>query len=70
MPFAIGASTALGGNVITDAFGTVAMVAMTPLMALQILGLIYKIKSAKTYAVASAEFQAMLATEGNVIELM
>ena len=70
LPFAIGASTALGGNVITDAFGTVAMVAMTPLIALQILGLIYKIKSAKTYAVASAEFQAMLATEGNVIELM
>ena len=46
------------------------MVAMTPLIALQVLGLIYKIKSEKKYAVASAEFQAMLATEGNIIELM
>ena len=70
LPFAIGSSVAIGGNVITDAFGTVAMVAMTPLIALQILGLIYKIKSEKKYAVASAEFQAMLATEGNIIELM
>ena len=28
----------------TDAFGVVAMVAMTPLIAIQILGLVYKIK--------------------------
>jgi hypothetical protein len=44
LPFAMGACTALGGNVVTDAFGVVAMVAMTPLIAIQILGLIYKIK--------------------------
>ena len=31
LPFAMGACEALGGNVITDAFGVVAMVAMTPL---------------------------------------
>jgi hypothetical protein len=28
----------------TDAFGTVAMVAMTPLIAIQILGIVYKIR--------------------------
>ena len=33
---------ALGGNVMTDAFGIVAMVAMTPLLTIQVLGLIYK----------------------------
>lgn len=44
LPLAIGACTAVGGNVATDAFGVVAMVAMTPLIAIQILGLVYKRK--------------------------
>ena len=39
LPFAIGACEAIGGNVMTDAFGIVAMVAMTPLIAIQTLGL-------------------------------
>lgn len=47
LPFAVGACAALGGNVITDAFGVVAMVAMTPLIAIQVLGLIYTIKQKK-----------------------
>lgn len=42
LAFAIGACEAVGGNIITDAFGTVAMVAMTPLIAIQILGVVYK----------------------------
>lgn len=44
LPFAIGVCTASGGNIATDAFGTVAMVAMTPLIAIQILGVVYKIR--------------------------
>ncbi len=44
LPFAMGACMTLGGNVITDAFGVVAMVAMTPLITIQIMGLIYKIR--------------------------
>lgn len=44
LPLAQGACLALGGNVVTDAFGVVAMVAMTPLITLQILGLIYKLR--------------------------
>ncbi len=47
LPFAMGACTAVGGNIITDAFGIVAMVAMTPLIAIQILGLVYRIKTAR-----------------------
>ena len=39
LPLAMGACTAVGGDVATDAFGVVAMVAMTPLIAIQILGL-------------------------------
>lgn len=44
LPFAVGACTAVGGNVVTDAFGLVALVALTPLIAIQVLGLIYKRK--------------------------
>ena len=44
LPFAIGACEAMGGNIMTDAFGIVAMVAMTPLIAIQVLGLIGRLK--------------------------
>lgn len=44
LPMAMGACEALGGNILTDAFGIVAMVAMTPLVTIQLLGLIGKIK--------------------------
>lgn len=42
LPFAIGACDAVGGNVVTDAFGIVAMVAMTPLITIQVLGVLTK----------------------------
>ena len=38
LQFMIGASSALGGNVLSDAFGIVAMVAMMPLITIQLLG--------------------------------
>ena len=41
LPFATGACLAVGGNVVTDAFGVVAMVAMTPLITIQLLGVVY-----------------------------
>ena len=47
LPFAMGACMTVGGNVVTDAFGVVTMVAMTPLVAIQCLGLAYKLKSRK-----------------------
>ena len=47
LAFAMGACEAVGGNVLTDAFGVVAMVAMTPLVAIQALGLVYQRKSRK-----------------------
>lgn len=50
LPFAMGASEALGGNVAQDAFGIVAMVAMTPLITIQILGLVFKIKTKRLNA--------------------
>jgi len=50
LPLCIGVCEASGGNVMTDAFGVVALVAMTPLIAIQIMGLVYKIKSKKNEA--------------------
>ena len=50
LPLAIGLCAATGGNVTSDAFGVVAMVAMTPLITVQILGVIYRIKASKTVA--------------------
>ncbi len=55
LPFAIGACEALGGNVLTDAFGIVAMVAMTPLIAIQVMGLYSEIKRKKLLAKAKHE---------------
>ena len=45
LPLAQGVCIAVGGDVVSDAFGVVAMVAMTPLITIQVLGLIYKLKS-------------------------
>ena len=49
LPFAMGACQAVGGNIVRDAFGIVlvAMVAMTPLIAIQLQGAIYKIRAGK-----------------------
>lgn len=41
LPFAIGVCKATGGNILTDAFGTVALVAMMPLITVQIMGVRY-----------------------------
>ena len=41
LPLAMGACTAVGGNVVTDAFGIVALVALAPLIAIQVMGLVY-----------------------------
>lgn len=48
LPLAIGSCEAVGGSVMTNAFGAVAMVAMTPLIAVQTMGLVYTIKQRKT----------------------
>jgi len=50
LPFAMGACSAVGGNIVMDAFGVVAMVAMTPLITIQILGLIHKIQARRAKA--------------------
>lgn len=45
LPLAIGACSEVGGNVFADAFGLVAFVAMTPLITIQLVGLMFKLKT-------------------------
>lgn len=47
LPLCIGACESLGGNVMTDAFGVIALVALTPLIAIQLMGVSYRIKLMK-----------------------
>jgi Protein of unknown function (DUF1538). len=48
LAFAQGAAEGMSGaNIMLDGFGVIALVALTPLITLQILGLIYKVKSRK-----------------------
>lgn len=49
LPLAMGACTALGGNVVTDAFGVVALVALAPLIAIQVMGMVYARRSRTVY---------------------
>ncbi len=64
LPFAMGACQALGGNIMTDAFGLVALVAMMPLITVQIMGLIYVLKTRRAAAVVEP-----LYADDDVIEL-
>ena len=48
LQFFMGASIALGGNVLQDAFGVVALVAMMPLVSIQLVGLFYECKQKRT----------------------
>ena len=70
MPFAIGACMEISGveAVFTDAFGVVAMVAATPLITIQILGLAYRVKLAKKPSEELAEAKYEVLSDG-IVEL-
>lgn len=66
LPLAQGACVAVGGNLVADSFGVVAMVAMTPLITIQMLGLVYQLKqrfgkkSEVEYAFAALDEDAII----------
>ena len=66
LPLAQGACMAVGGDLASDAFGVVAMVAMPPLITIQILGLVHKIKQRKPSA---AEYALAAYEDDDIIEL-
>ncbi len=50
LPFAQGACVAVGGDIVTDAFGVVAMVALTPLITIQLLGVFSQLRRKRAEA--------------------
>lgn len=60
LPLAQGACLAVGGNIVEDAFGVVAMVAMTPLITIQVLGLISRLKAKEAAPVTAAAADSAL----------
>ena len=65
LPFAMGAAEAAGTSILTDAFGLVALVAMMPLITVQVMGAIYVIK---TRGVQSTGIEELYSDE-DIIEL-
>ncbi len=68
LPLSIGTCQAVGGNLMTDAFGVVALVALTPLIAIQIMGVVYNVKTAKLQK-ATAQVANLLGDSDEIIDL-
>jgi hypothetical protein len=68
LPLCIGACLGVGGNIMTDAFGVVALVAMTPLIAIQIMGVRYQIKLNKQQKQITPEY-LIPADSDEIVEL-
>lgn len=71
LPLAQGACVTLGGNIVTDAFGVVAMVAMTPLITIQVMGLYARItgSSKKSAEIVQPVYEIDRMDEDAIIEL-
>lgn len=72
LPLAQGACLSVGGNIVTDAFGVVAMVAMTPLITIQLLGVFSQLakKSKRKPSILQGTFGTpALPEEDAIIEL-
>lgn len=70
LPLAQGACIAAGGDLVRDAFGVVAMVAMTPLITIQVMGLI-SLRTKKTKPLSSPVYTSGLEqlSDDTIIEL-
>ncbi|MDO5538259.1 MAG: DUF1538 domain-containing protein [Desulfovibrionaceae bacterium] len=68
LAFTLGASAALGGNPITDAFGVIAMIAMMPLITIQVLGILFDRKERQALAMQQARRRTGSGSTGNSTE--
>lgn len=65
LPLSIGVCQAIGGNLMTDAFGVVALVSLTPLIAIQLMGILYNYKSSKLQK--AAQEPVILPSDSDII---
>ena len=63
LPFAIGTCEGIRGDLMADAFGIVAMVAMTPLIVIQLMGLIYKFRTIEAAGMTKEQTAAITAAD-------
>jgi hypothetical protein len=63
LPFAMGACEGVKGNLMIEAFGIVAMVAMTPLIVIQLMGLVYKFRTREAAAMARQQTAVITAAD-------
>ena len=68
LPFAIGACEGLKGDILVEAFGIVAVIAMTPLIVIQLMGLVYKLKTAEAAEMTVMQTKSITAIDGTVID--
>ncbi|MBQ9746520.1 MAG: DUF1538 domain-containing protein [Clostridia bacterium] len=69
LPLCIGACESLGNNVMTDAFGVIALVALTPLIAIQLMGVSYKIKLMKLRKTVEPETLVPELGDDDIVEI-
>ncbi len=60
LPLAIGACSSLGADIMTQAFGCVSFVALTPIISIQICGLVYSLKAKRAISRFSTEQETFL----------
>ena len=65
LPMAMGACGAVGGNAMTDAFGLVALVAMMPLITVQLMGLLATLRARRP----KVELPPLAYADNEIIEL-
>jgi len=68
LPFAIGACDGIKGDIMAEAFGIVAVIAMTPLIVIQLMGLVYKAKTAEAAELTVMQTEAIVSTAGKIID--
>ena len=69
LPFAMGTCKGVNGNLMIDAFGIVAMVAMTPLIVIQLMGLVYQFRTREAAAMAEEQTAVIsTTTRGKVVD--
>jgi hypothetical protein len=67
LPLAMGTCEGSGGDLMIDAFGIIAVIAMTPLIVIQLMGLLYKLKAVQAAAMTEAQTAAISAVSAREI---
>ena len=68
LPLAMGAAEGAGRNLMTYAIGIVAIVAMTPILVVQIMGIMYQWRTKQAAALTEQQTAAISAADGEIVD--